>query len=64
MYSSEKEMYPEVVNWLVKYLKGIYPKSKIEVFNTSKINLCEFIRRKNLSIYFPELYYLLWLEKR
>lgn len=54
MYSSEKEMYPEVVNWLIKHLEGIYPKSEIEVFNTSKINLCEFIRRKNLRIYFPE----------
>lgn len=54
MYSSEKEMYPEIVNWLIKHLKGIYPKSEIEVFDTSKINLCEFIRRKNLSIYFPE----------
>jgi hypothetical protein len=54
MYSSEKEMYPEVVNWLIKHLEGIYTKSEIEVFNTSKINLCEFIRRKNLSIYFSE----------
>jgi len=54
MYNSEKEMYSEVVNWLVKHLKGIYPKSEIEVFDTSKINLCEFIRRKNLSTYFPE----------
>jgi len=54
MYSSEKEMYSEVVNWLIKHLKGIYPKSEIEVFDTSKINLCEFIRRKKLSTYFPE----------
>jgi hypothetical protein len=54
MYNSEKEMYPEVFNWLLKHLKGIYPKSEIEVFDTSKINLCEFIRRKNLSIYFSE----------
>lgn len=54
MYDSEKEMYPEVINWLTEYLRGIYPKSEIEVFDTSQINLCEFIRRKNLNPYFPE----------
>jgi len=54
MYSSEKEMYLEVINWLTNYLKGIYPKRKVEVFDTSRINLCEFIRRKKLSKYFSE----------
>lgn len=54
MYSSEKEMYPEVITWLSKYLKAKYPKREINVFNTSQVNLSEFIRRKKLSKYFPE----------
>ena len=54
MYNSEKEMYPDVISWLIKHLKGIYPKGDISVFDTSQINLCEFIRRKKLSKYFPE----------
>jgi len=54
MYSSEKEMYPVVINWLNKYLKGIYPRSEVRAFDTSRINLCEFIRRKKLVKYFPE----------
>lgn len=54
MYSSEREMYPEIICWLTKHLEGIYPKGEINTFDTSQINLCEFIRRKKLSKYFPE----------
>lgn len=54
MYSSERKMYAEVINWLSKYLKGIYPRGKVKAFDTSQINLCEFIRRKKLDKYFPE----------
>ena len=54
MYSSEKEMYPEIITWLSKHLKGIYPKAEVNVCDTSQVNLCEFIRRRKLSKYFPE----------
>lgn len=47
-------MYPEVINWLTSYLKGIYPRKEVKAFDTSRINLCEFIRRKKLGKYFPE----------
>lgn len=54
MYQSEKEMYPEIIDWLSKYLKRLHPRSEIKAFDTSRINLCEFIRRNKLSKYFPE----------
>lgn len=54
MYNSEKEMYPEIISWLTKYLKGKYPKKEIKVFDTSRENLSEFLREKKLNTYFPE----------
>lgn len=54
MYQSEKEMYPEIITWLSKYLKRLHPRSEIRAFDTSRINLREFIRRKKLDKYFPE----------
>lgn len=54
MYQSEKEMYPEIIAWLSKYLKRLHPRSEIRAFDTSRINLCEFIRRNKLDKYFPE----------
>jgi hypothetical protein len=54
MYNSENEMYPDVMNWLNRYLKGHFPKQEIKVFNTSRENLSEFLRENKLSKYFPE----------
>lgn len=54
MYQSEREMYPEIIAWLNKYLKRLYPRSEIKAFDTSRINLCEFIRRNKIGKYFPE----------
>ncbi len=54
MYSSEKEMYPEVVSWLNIYLKHKYPRAMITSYDTSRENLCEFIRRHELGKYFAE----------
>jgi len=54
MYSSEKEMYPEVVSWLNVYLKHKYPRAMITSYDTSRENLCEFIRRYKLGKYFAE----------
>lgn len=53
-YSSEKEMYPDVIYWLNIYLQHKYPKATIKSYDTSKENLCEFIRRHKLSKYFSE----------
>ncbi|MFH0948699.1 MAG: hypothetical protein V1833_06875 [Elusimicrobiota bacterium] len=54
MYNSESEMYSDVIDWLSRYLKGHFPKKKIDVFNTSRENLSEFLREKKLNKYFPE----------
>ena len=53
-YSSEKEMYPDVMYWLNIYLQHKYPKAVIKSYDTSRENLCEFIRRHKLSKYFSE----------
>ncbi len=54
MYQSEKEMYQDIIDWLTSYLKRLHPKNEIKAFDTSRINLCEFIRRNKLGKYFPE----------
>lgn len=54
MYNSENEMYPVVMDWFNTYLKGHYPKKEIQVFNTSRENLSEFLRERKLHKYFPE----------
>ncbi len=41
MYNSENEMYPDVIVWLSRFLKGHFPKHEIKVFNTSRENLSD-----------------------
>lgn len=53
-YSSEKEIYPDVIYWLNSYLKHRYSGATIESYDTSRENLCDFIRRHELSKYFSE----------
>ncbi|MFA7029399.1 MAG: hypothetical protein WC179_03895 [Candidatus Cloacimonadaceae bacterium] len=53
-YNSEKELYPDVIYWLNTYLQYKYPRATIKSYDTSRENLCEFIRRHNLSKYFSE----------
>jgi hypothetical protein len=54
MYYSEKELYPEVIKWLERYLKGKYPKAEIRAYDTSRQDLSEFLRRHKLHLFFPE----------
>jgi hypothetical protein len=54
MYNSEKEMYPDVILWLDSYLKHKYPRATVKSYDTSKENLCDFIRRHRLEKFFPE----------
>ena len=53
-YHSEKEMYPDIVQWLHPYLQHKYPKASISIYDTSREDLCEFLRRRNLSKHFPQ----------
>ena len=53
-YLSEKEMYPDVMVWLNTYLKHKYRKASVAVYDTSREDLREFLRRRNLSRHFPQ----------
>lgn len=54
LYGSEKEMYPDVVSWLNVYLRHRYPQANSKSYDTSRENLCDFIRRHKLEEYFSE----------
>ena len=54
MYSSEYELYPDVIRWFEKYLKGKYPKAEIKAYDTSRQDLSEFLRHHKLHLFFPE----------
>jgi len=55
MYSSEKEMYPDVLKWLKRILKHNVKRSKIlRVYDTSTTNLATLIMRENLARYFDD----------
>ena len=42
-YSSEKEMYPEVVEWLQRYLRDRYRRAEVTVIDTSSRSLVRVI---------------------
>ncbi len=50
----EKINYPLVREWLGKLLKSYYPKSDVNVFDTSKITLGRFLEREGYFKHFPE----------
>ena len=54
MYATEAQLYPDVIDWFQRILKDKHKKSDITVYDTSRENLSEFLRRKKLDIYFPE----------
>lgn len=54
MYKIESELYPEVIKWFEKYLKGKYPEAEIKVYDTSRQDLSEFLRKVKLHLFFSE----------
>jgi len=56
MYSNEIEMYPDIILWLEKQLKGNYGKKakKITVLDTHDSDLLNFIIKLNYQKFFPE----------
>jgi len=54
MYSSEQELYPEIIEWTTKYLQGKYRNAEIKAYDTSRQDLSEFLRRHKLHSFFPE----------
>jgi hypothetical protein len=51
---TEKEIYPQIVQWLSKYLKSHYKKSKIIVKDTHTIALSKFLKVIGMDKKFPE----------
>lgn len=56
MYSNEIEMYPEIIFWLEKQLKGKFGKKakKITVLDTHDSDLLNFIIKLKYQKFFPE----------
>jgi len=56
MYSNEIEMYPDIILWLQKQLKGKYGKKakKITVLDTHDSDLLNFIIKLKYQKFFPE----------
>lgn len=54
MYTSESELYPEVIRWFEGYLKEKHQKADIKAYDTSRQDLSEFLRRHKLHLFFPE----------
>ena len=52
--SHEEELYPYVIEWLRKFLKGRHRNSDVDVYDTHKINLSKFLQNNELQNYFPE----------
>lgn len=51
---TEKELYPQIAQWLSSYLISHYKKAKIIVEDTHRINLSDFLVRINMQNKFPE----------
>lgn len=54
MYTTEHELYPEVIRWLERYLSGKHSKAEIKAHDTSRQDLSEFLRRHKLHSFFTE----------
>lgn len=51
-YEKEPEMYPDVINWLQRFLKGRFPRYEIDVRDTHRMPLNRFVERHQLGHYF------------
>ncbi len=54
-YEKKDEMYPDVMNWLQRFLKGRFPKHQIDVRDTHRMPLGRFVRQHQLLRYFDTL---------
>ena len=53
-YTREKQMYPDVMEWLKHKLRGTFHHAKIETYDTSAITLYRFLETNGLEGFFPE----------
>lgn len=54
MYAREREMYPAVMAWLKRSLKGHYPRASVETYDTSTVGLNRFLESQGLQNLFPQ----------
>lgn len=52
-YANERAMYPEVGAWLRRLLRARFPKSAVQVADTSRITLSSYIEQEGLEDLFP-----------
>jgi hypothetical protein len=53
-YRRESEMYPVVANWLARALRGIYPRTRVDTYDTSRTFLNRFLEREGLQQLSPD----------
>jgi len=53
-YRTEREMYPDVIDWFRNLLSSRFPRSEVTVFDTSRVLLRQFIKRQGLQQHFPD----------
>ncbi|MBM3235353.1 hypothetical protein FJZ31_03530 [Candidatus Poribacteria bacterium] len=53
-YKQEKEMYPDVCQWLEQFLKSRFQRATIEVCNLSESSLSRFLTTHNMGDLSPE----------
>ncbi|HEV2380633.1 MAG TPA: hypothetical protein VG206_12665 [Terriglobia bacterium] len=50
----ERLLYPEVANWLARYLSGQRPRAKVSAHDTHSADLSAFLLRQGLHRHFPD----------
>ena len=53
-YTKEKQMYPDVMEWLKRTLRGMFPRAEIETYDTSAVALYRFLETNGLQELFPQ----------
>ena len=53
-YAREKEMYPDVMEWLKRQLRGMFARAEIETYDTSAVALYRFLETNGLQELFPQ----------
>lgn len=52
-YREEKEMYPDVMEWLKHTLQGHFPAASVTTYDTSRVRLSRFLEARGLESSFP-----------
>ncbi|MHB8410960.1 MAG: hypothetical protein ACYDDI_03330 [Candidatus Acidiferrales bacterium] len=54
MRDPETALYPEVAAWLIRHLRGRYPKATVHAQDTHSMDLSAFLRRQNIHSQFKD----------